>query len=184
MRLGEFIEGYTATGPRLQRQMIRSRCTSITRLRISRYRFRGHQGQAGGDARYSTCGSAEHAADDTIQANRVAAVHGRRPTTIRKGNIGNVTLTNNGPGLISGAYVHGDDLLCNSFEGTFDDPAHDGSGYVIVDVVSASGHWLESNQPFCTFAVNLSCSTRVTNGYNAAVYSYGPVQYLLGIQAT
>ncbi len=104
--------------------------------------------------------------------------------SVRKGNIGGFGIVGGGPGQLSGAYVHGDDLLCSSFEGTFDDPAVDGSGAVTVDVTAASGRWLDPGQPFCTFAVNLDCSVRMTNGYNDAVYSLGTLLYLLGIQAS
>ena len=73
-------------------------------------------------------------------------------------------------GQISGAYVHGDDIICNSLQGTFDDLSHDGAGYVTVDIGPPSsapfnGNWLDANQPFCTFAVNLSTDVRLTNGY-------------------
>ena len=138
----------------------------------------------GGCALFNLQGALNTPLTIRFKANQLQRFMHSYGLTIHKGNISDVPLTNNGPGLISGAYVHGDDLVCSSFEGTFDDPAHDGAGYVLVDVVSASGSWLAPNQPFCTFAVNLNCSTRVTNGYNAAVYGYGPVQYLLGIQAT
>jgi hypothetical protein len=113
--------------------------------------------------------------------------------SIRKGNIGNFGIVGSGPGQLSGACPSGDppstddlscSLLCNSFEGTFDDPTHDGSGAVTVDVTAASGRWLDVGQPFCTFAVNLDCSVRMTNGYNSAVYSLGTKLYLLGIQAS
>ena len=58
----------------------------------------------------------------------------------------------------------------------------DGSGYVIANLVPAAGDWLAVDQPFCTFAVQLGCSTRVTNGYNTAAAGYGPEEYLLGLQ--
>jgi len=83
--------------------------------------------------------------------------------------------------------VHGDDLACSSFEGTFDDPTHNGSGQVTVDIIASvaeGSRWLQPGQPFCTFAVNLGCSVRKTNGYNSAVQSAGTQQYLLGIQAS
>jgi hypothetical protein len=88
-----------------------------------------------------------------------------------------------GLGAITGNYVHGDDLACSDFEGTFDDPAHHPDGSVTASIVPQGGaDWLDAKQPFCTFAINLSCNIRVTNGYNTALNSYGPVQYLLGIQ--
>ena len=115
------------------------------------------------------------------QAERFMDFYG---LSMRKGNIGGFPITDGGPGLLSGAYVHGGDLVCSSFEGTFDDPAHDGAGAVTVDLTASSGRWLEVGQPFCTFSVNVGCNVRITNGYNAASYSFGPKQYLLGIQAS
>lgn len=80
-----------------------------------------------------------------------------------------------------GAYAHGDDLVCNQFFGTLE--AIGSFGLATVNVRPPVGvNWLTDSQPFCTFIVNLSCSKRVTNGYNTAVNSFGPVQYLLGIQ--
>jgi hypothetical protein len=121
-----------------------------------------------------------------FKANQLQRFMSRYDLTVRKGNIGGFPIVDNGPGLISGIYVHGDDLVCNSLEGTFDDPVHDAGGFVVADIIADNppGRWLEPNQPFCTFAVQLSCSTRVTNGYNQAVYGYGPIEYLLGIQAS
>ncbi len=56
-----------------------------------------------------------------------------------------------GPGLVQGQYVHGDDVNCTLFEGTLDDPTVDGFGYVTADIVPVSGNWQDSDQPFCTF---------------------------------
>jgi hypothetical protein len=49
-------------------------------------------------------------------------------------------------------------------------------------IIPASGNWLAPDQPFCTFSVNVGATMRRTNGYNSAEDSFGPVQYLLGIQ--
>lgn len=119
-----------------------------------------------------------------FHANQLERFMNAYGLSVRKGNIGGFPINGGGPGQLSGAYVHGDDLLCSSFEGTFDDPTHDGSGAVTADITAASGHWLDPGQPFCTFAINLDCSVRMTNGYNSAVYSLGTKQYLLGIQAS
>jgi hypothetical protein len=118
----------------------------------------------------------------TFKANESFRFLNRYDLGVRKGNSGSFPISGLGPGQISGLYVHGDDLVCSSFEGTFDDPTHDAQGYVVAEVKPASGNWLASGQTFCTFAVQLSCSIRVTNGYNQAVYGYGPTEYLLGIQ--
>jgi hypothetical protein len=100
--------------------------------------------------------------------------------SVRKGNVGNVALTAvSGP--ISGAYVHADDVLCSVFHGTSDEGSADAAAYVVAEVAPQTGGWLLPNQPFCTFAVNVGCSTRVTDGYNSGA-SYGPTMYLLGIQ--
>ncbi len=80
------------------------------------------------------------------------------------------------------AYQHGDDLACSQLRGTFDDPAVNAvTGFVTVDVSPASGAWLEPTQTFCAFSINLSCSTRVTNGYSGG-NSYYATPILIGIQ--
>jgi hypothetical protein len=141
--------------------------------------------EAGGDcALFNLSGQPNTPLTVRFKANQFERFMNAYALTVRKGNSGGFAVDDNGPGLLSAAYVHGDDLLCNSLEGTFDDPAHDGGGFVTADIIAHSGHWLDPGQPFCTFAVQLGCSVRVTNGYNAAVYGYGPVEYLLGIQAT
>jgi len=81
------------------------------------------------------------------------------------------------------AYVHGDDLACNSLRGTFDDPtANPITGYVTVNLTPSSGAWLEPDQNFCAFALRLQCSIRATNGYGG----FGPFEaiapVLIGIQ--
>jgi hypothetical protein len=141
--------------------------------------------QSGGDcALFSLGGQANAPLTARFHANQTERLMNDYALSVRKGNIGGFSITGGGPGQLSGAYVHGDDLACSSFEGTFDDPAHDGSGAVSVDITAASGHWLDPGQPFCTFAVNIGCSVRITNGYNAAVYGFGPKADLLGIQAS
>ena len=100
--------------------------------------------------------------------------------TVRKGNIGNIAVAG-GPGLLHAGYLHGDDLACSSFEGASEDPTAGAGDYVVANVSPTSGHWLDADQPFCTFAVQLSCSTRVTNGYSSG-NEYGGAAYLLGMQ--
>ncbi len=145
------------------------------------------QAQSGGDcALFNLGGAANLPLTVRFKANQYERFMNAYSLSVRKGNIGGFAISNGGPGQISGTYTHTGDIdgACNSFEGTFDDSTADGSGFVTVDITAASGHWLEMNQPFCTFAVQLGCSTRVTNGYNQAVYGYGPIEYLLGIQAS
>jgi hypothetical protein len=81
------------------------------------------------------------------------------------------------------SYVHGDDLTCSQLRGTFDDPTHDLlSGYVIIDLSPAGGGWLEAGQTFCAFSLNLSATTRVTDGYGGGG-TYSAVPVLIGIEA-
>jgi hypothetical protein len=79
-------------------------------------------------------------------------------------------------------YVHGDDLSCTQFRGTFDDPAANAvSGYVTVDLVPTGGAWLDPGQPFCAFSLNLTAGVRRTDGYGGfGPYNATPV--LVGIK--
>ncbi len=55
---------------------------------------------------------------------------------------------------MAASYAHTDDTACgNQLSGT--------PGYVTVQIQPAAGGWLEPNQPFCTFVVNLGATTRV-----------------------
>jgi hypothetical protein len=101
--------------------------------------------------------------------------------SIQRGNGGNIGITGAGAPL-SGAYAHGSALSCSLFHGTADQPSADANGYVETDISPSGGSWLPPGVPFCTFAVKVGCGTRVTDGYSAGA-SYGPAQYLLGIQA-
>jgi hypothetical protein len=141
-------------------------------------------GQSGGDCALFTVPLGQPAAPLTVtfRANQTEGFLYAYGLAVRKGNIGGFAVTGAGPGQISGSYTHTSDNPCNQFEGTFDDPTHDAAGYVVSDLTPTSGQWLEAAQSFCTFAVQLSCSVRRTNGYNYAVYSFGPTEYLLGIQ--
>jgi hypothetical protein len=84
------------------------------------------------------------------------------------------------------SYVHGDDLACNQLRCTFDDvTANLITGYVSIDLVPAGGRWLEGGaepQTFCAFALNLSASMRVTNGYGGRSPNYA-IPVLIGIEA-
>ena len=87
-------------------------------------------------------------------------------------------------GQISGSYVHGDNLVCNSFRGTLDDPTYGSPtpNTVTVDVQpSGGGNWLTETQTFCAFSINLSASVRITDGQVVfGPYYSGPI--LIGIQ--
>jgi hypothetical protein len=147
-------------------------------------------GASGGDCALFNLPLNNLAAPLTVQyrANQFAGFMDSYGLTVRKGNAGTGTPVHISGGQISGAYVHGDDIACNALEGTFDDVTHDGSGYVTVDIgppgtAPFNGHWLDASQPFCTFAVNLSCAVRRTNGYLGSYpVACGTVQYFLGIQ--
>jgi hypothetical protein len=145
-------------------------------------------GQPGGDcALFNLNGNANTPLTVKFRANQLEGFLSSYTLGVRKGNIGSFGIEGTTlamTALLTGAYVHGDDLVCTLYEGTFDTGSADASGYVTVDIHALSGHWLEVNQPFCTFAVQLSCNSRWTNGYNSAVYGYGPTEYLLGIQAS
>jgi hypothetical protein len=82
------------------------------------------------------------------------------------------------------AYIHGDNLACNSFFGTLEDPTYDFSANTVsVDLTpSAPAGWLESTETFCAFAVRLSASVRVTNGQGVFGPYNEPVPILIGIQ--
>lgn len=142
------------------------------------------QGQAGGECALFTLPAGQLNAPLTVKfrANQFHGFLNAFQLSVRKGNTSGFAITGSGPGQIQASYVHGDDLLCSELHGTLDDPTSDAFGYVTADISPASGDWLSASQSFCTFAINLGCTTRVTNGYNWAVYEYGPVQYLLGLQ--
>jgi hypothetical protein len=111
--------------------------------------------------------------------------------SVRKGNMpGNFPIaTTTGPmGEASGAlgqtYSHGSAAPCNALVGTRPpgEPMADASDFVRAFVIPSAGNWLTPAQPFCTFAVQLSCSKRVTDGRSGYPVSYGTIEYLLGIQ--
>ncbi len=178
------IEGYTAAGARV----IAAKDTITLFIDNSSPDFAIDSvtvlGEPGGDCALFSLPSDQLNAPFTVRfkANQLQGFMNAYQVSVRKGNIGGFPITGTGPGLITQQYVHGDDLICNQLEGTFDDPVVDGAGFVIANLVPAAGNWLTDLQPFCTFAVQLGCSTRVTNGYNTAVQGYGPKEYLLGLQ--
>jgi hypothetical protein len=149
-------------------------------------------GASGSDCALFNLPSNNLAAPLTVQyrADQFAGFMDSYGLTVRKGNAGTGTPVRDSGGQISGAYVHGDDIACNSLQGTLDDVTHDGLGYVIVDIgppttAPFNGRWLDTNQPFCTFSINLSCAVRLTNGYLGSYpLGCGTVQYFLGIQQT
>ncbi len=89
-----------------------------------------------------------------------------------------------GPPFRTRNYVHGDDLVCAQFRGTFDDSTADlVSGYVTIDLSPAgSANWLETGQNFCAFSLNLSANMRATNGHGGRSPNYA-IPVLIGIEA-
>jgi hypothetical protein len=109
---------------------------------------------------------------------------------VRKGNIGGFPIAaTTGPmgeasGALSQSYTHGGTSPCAELFGTQppDEPLADASDAVTAYIIPSAGNWLAPDQTFCTFSVNISATMRRTNGYNSAEESFGPDQYLLGIQ--
>ncbi len=112
---------------------------------------------------------------------------------IRKGNIpGSFPITTTvGPALqasaaLGNSYVHGSATSCNELYGTrVPDEITAVGDYATAYIVpnAPATNWLESGQTFCSFVINLNAVRRMTNGYNWATYTTGPIQYLMGIQA-
>jgi hypothetical protein len=110
--------------------------------------------------------------------------------SVRKGNIGSFAIASTtGPigelsGALSNSYTHGSAVNCGQLFGTRppDEPLADPGDYVTAYIIPSSGNWLAPDQNFCTFSVNVGATMRRTNGYNSGEDSFGPVQYLLGIQ--
>jgi hypothetical protein len=106
---------------------------------------------------------------------------------MNKGAIGAVAVTPPPPAgapFREASYLPGDDLICSSFRGTFDDPTHNlATGYVTIDLAPASGHWLESTENFCAFSIDLVANLRITDGYTAGVTPlHNATPVLIGIE--
>jgi hypothetical protein len=101
-----------------------------------------------------------------------------------KGAGNSFAIQRSGGGQFTGSYVHGDNLMCNSFRGTLDDPTYGSPtpNAVTVDVQPAGGaNWLTDSQTFCAFSINLSATVRITDGQTVpGPYYSGPI--LIGIQ--
>lgn len=89
------------------------------------------------------------------------------------------------PRKIADAYSHVDAVSCARLFGTKlpHEPHADAANYVTAYIIPEKGNWLDPGQPFCTFAVSISASMRVTDGTNPAIAGAGPDTYLLGIEA-
>lgn len=78
-------------------------------------------------------------------------------------------------------YQHTSNLDCDTnFKGTISEVTADSDGFYEV-VLTPAGNWLEAGQTFCAFSLNLSGTTRHTNGSTGYGYFYGG-QVLIGIQ--
>lgn len=141
-------------------------------------------GAPGGDCALFTLPVGDERAPLTVRfkANELFGFMSSYSLSVRKGNTSQFSSIDDTPaGLSHGAYTHGDNLACSNYFGTRD--AIGNFGLATIDLrPPGTTPWLEPHQPFCTFAVNLGCSKRATNGYNTAVRGYGTIQYLLGIQ--
>lgn len=136
-------------------------------------------GSAGGDCALFEPPAANPGAPLTVRFRAHHGSMGSYGVTVRKGNgIYSLPITSTGA-PIAGSYAHGSPHNCTVYRGTGNTTA-----YVVSDLAPASGHWLDPGQPFCTFAVNLECTTRVTDGYHAdnSYPASGDAQFLLGIQ--
>ena len=109
--------------------------------------------------------------------------------SLRKGNLPSFPIvTTTGPlgeisAQLSNGYVHGGGVSCNGLIGTRPpDEITAVSDFATAYFTPQIGNWLEPGQTVCAFAVSLSCSKRVTNGYNTAVRSYGTIQKLMAIK--
>jgi len=79
-------------------------------------------------------------------------------------------------------YLHLDNLNCNiQFKGTVNEVTADAAGYYTVTVQPASGSWLETDQNFCAFSINLHGTLRLTDG--ATGYDdFHATRVLIGIE--
>ncbi|MDN5202493.1 hypothetical protein QQ008_13990 [Fulvivirgaceae bacterium BMA10] len=79
-------------------------------------------------------------------------------------------------------YVHIDNLSCNtSFKGTVNEVSADPSGFYTVTVQPVSGGWLESDQNFCAFSINLGGTLRLTDG-SSGYPDFNATRVLIGIE--
>ncbi|CAA9350348.1 MAG: hypothetical protein AVDCRST_MAG89-3090 [uncultured Gemmatimonadetes bacterium] len=179
-----WIEGYDAAGVRLAEDAVTlfvdNRLPHMDIASVSMTNGMGGT-QSGGDCALFTLPSPNAPLHVRWRAEDDEGSLGAYELTVRRGNAGNIGISGSG-GPLSGAYVHGGAQPCTLFHGTGDQPSADADGYVETDVSPAGGGWLPVGVPFCTFSVQVGASTRVTDGYHGGA-GYGPVQYLLGIQA-
>jgi hypothetical protein len=148
--------------------------------------------QTGGDCALFTLAGEPNPARLTVRFSAIQnqGFLGSYGLTVRKGNIGGFPIkTTTGPGgeasgVLSRAYTQGSAINCGQLFGTRppNEPLADATDHVTAYIIPDSGNWLDVGQPFCTFSVNVAATMRRTNGYNSAEDSFGPKQYLLGIQ--
>lgn len=128
-----------------------------------------------------------------FKAIQTSGFMGKYALTINKGAIGSFAVT---PGVMDALCVGGNlDSNLNSgrhykqlsissclkkFKGTISELASDGQGNYSV-ILTPSLPWLNSNQTFCAFSLNLNGNTRHTNGSTGNPHFHGG-QVLIGIQ--
>jgi len=84
-------------------------------------------------------------------------------------------------GRAYGVYIPSTGDTCNEYFGSANEASGD-MGVVEVELTPLSPNgWLEPDQSFCTFTVNLTWLKRGTNGYGNCV-AQGPVQFVFGIK--
>lgn len=175
-----WIEGYAADGTRLAEDAITLFVDNAApALSIAEVSMGDGMGgtQSGGDCALFTLPTPNQPLHVRWRATDAEGSMGSYRLSVRRGNTP-VDIAAGAP--LHAAYAHGSASSCTLFEGTGD--IGDADGFVETDVTSSTGSWLPQGVPFCTFAISVSCDTRVTNGQWAGA-SYGPQTYLLGIQA-
>jgi len=136
-----------------------------------------------GDCALFTADPANAPLEITFRSNQAEGFMDSYSLYMYKGAGNPFAIARAGGGQFTGSYVHGDNLACNSFSGTLDDPTYGSPtpDTVTVDVQPASGNWLTDTQTFCAFSINLSATVRITDGQSVfGPYYSGPI--LIGIQ--
>lgn len=87
--------------------------------------------------------------------------------------------TSNPAGAASQTY-NGTYPTCSAFRGTVDILGADVNGWSSLQL-TPTGPWLNPDQNFCTFTVDLSVQKRGTNGYSFDT-AQGPTQFIFGLQ--
>lgn len=79
-------------------------------------------------------------------------------------------------------YAHTSDLECTTvFKGTVNEVSADGDGYYTAILQPSSGGWLDPEQSFCAFSINLNGTLRLTNG-SSGYPDFHATSILIGIE--